>query len=333
MPPYNSPHYSRSRWSGWSGFSLRFVGSLVVFAIAALSGAVIGGVSIYLINDAATPPPSAGANSNQVLSDGATTSPSADHQATQQAGQQTPGATNGRPVRVIDPAFPPPSSAETKPAAPAATETATQPPAENSASSAAIPAQPTTSQPPAAVQPQSPPASVAASQPTPQDNARAPAPAAATLDTATHEAVTQGAATQAAAPEASEHAASPRKTAAARKRGTNARYSGLQPAPQPSDQAQSATRRTVYDYYDRDNDQQRASASEQDTTVRGQRGPSQTQRRVIVRRQDNYSRDDDRYGRDNRDDQADHRGFPAQPQPAQSFFGFFGDRHYDNDRD
>jgi hypothetical protein len=110
---------------------------------------------------------------------------------------------------------------------------------------------------------------------------------------------------------------------------TNARQAGPQPGPQASDQAQSITHRSFYDYYDRGDDQQRAFATEPDSTVRVRpdsrvrRGSSQTQQRIIVRRQDNYDRDD----------QADRRsGFPAQPRPAQPFFGFFGDRHGDNDR-
>jgi hypothetical protein len=244
MPRYNSPYYSRSRWSGWSGFSLRLVGSLVVFAVAALSGAVIGGVSIYLINDAATPPPSAGANVNPpVLTRSATTSAP--------ARQAAPVVASGPPVG-----------------------------AENAASSPAIQAQPTPSQPPAAAQPQSPPASMAVLPPAPQDDSQTTAQAAATHD----------AAAQAAAPEAGEHTGSPRKTAVTRKRATV---------------TQSATRRTVYDYYDRDADQQRASATGPDTTVRARRGLSQTQ---------------------------DRRGFPAQPPQAQPFVGFFGDRRYDNGR-
>ena len=117
--------------------------------------------------------------------------------------------------------------------------------------------------------------------PAPQDDSQTTAQAAATHD----------AAAQAAAPEAGEHTGSPRKTAVTRKRATV---------------TQSATRRTFYDYYDRDADQQRASATGPDTTVRARRGLSQTQ---------------------------DRRGFPAQPRPAQPFFGFFGDRHYDNGRD
>ena len=226
MPQYSSRHYSRSRWSGWSAFSLRLVGSLVVFAVAALSGAVIGGVSIYLINDAATVPPSAGLNTSSapVLSDGATTPT----MAGQQAAQQAPGATDGRPVRMIDPASPPPSSA----------------------------------------QPQSPPPSAAASQPTPQDNSQTTAGDAVIPDTATHDAATtHDAAAQTAAPETGDqtdvHTDLPRKTAVARKRATNARRQGLQPgAQQATDQAQSTTRRAYYDYYDRDNDQPETATRE-----------------------------------------------------------------------
>jgi hypothetical protein len=308
------------------------VGSLVVFAIAALTGTIIGGVSVYLINDAVSLPPSVSANSNPtpaVTDRGTTSTP---------APQQAPAATNGRPVRMVDPAFPPASPTESKPAAPAATATATQPPAENPVSSAAIPAQPTASQPPAPAPPQSPSASAAASQPMPQDNLQTTAHDGATHEAATPDTATPDAATQAAAPETSEHTSSPRK--AARKRVTNARPPASQSSSQATDQAQSTTRRTVYDYYDRDNDQQRASATEPDSGVRTRLDPrdprlrrslSQAQQRIIVRRQDNYDRDD-RYGRDDRDDQADRR-FPAQPRPAQSFFGFFGDRHDDNDRD
>ena len=297
MPRYSSRYYSRSRWSGWSGLSLRLVGSLVVFAVAALSGAVIGGVSIYLINDAATPPPSLGANPSP-------TSVVTDSEAASAAvRQETPGMKNGRPVRLVDPAFPPLSPVETKASAPAATAPATQPPAENPVSSAAIPAPPPASPPPAAAPPQSSPASAAASEPAPQDN----------LQTTAHDAATNDAATQAAAPETSEHTGSPRK--ATRKRAINVRP---QPSPQ---QAQSAARRDFYDYYDRDSDEQRASATEPDITVRGRparRSPSQTQQRITVRRQDNYDRDD-RYRRDG---EADRGAFPAQPRPAQSFFGF-----------
>lgn len=160
----------------------------------------------------------------------------------------------------------------------------------------------------------------------PQDN----------VPTTERDAATHDVATQAAAPETAEHTGAPRKSAVTRKRVTNARQSG----PQATDQAQSTTRRTFYDYYDRDNDQQRASAAEPDSRdPRARRSPGQP--RIIVRRQDdqqgfavrqdNYDRDN-RYGRDSRDDQADRR-FPTQPRPAQSFFGFFGDRRYQNDRD
>jgi hypothetical protein len=305
MSRYNSRHYSRSRWSGWSGFSLRLVGALVVFATAALSGAVIGGVSIYLINDAATPPPSAVASSNSMpaLTDGATTPAP--------ARQQASGVTNGRPVRMVDPAFPPPVPTAGQSHPPA--EATTQPPAGSSAPSAAIQAPPAASQPLAAAPSQSPPASTAASPPPPQDN----------LQTTADDAAARDVTAQAATPETGDHASAPRKTKAARKRATvtNARQAG----PQLPDQAQSATRRTIYDYYDRDDDQQRASATEPDTTARVRRGSRQTQQRIIGRRQDNYDQDD-RY------DQADRRSaFPPQPRPAQSF-GFFGDRHSDNDR-
>jgi hypothetical protein len=43
-------------------WSVRVVRMLVVVAVAVLSGVVIGGVGIYLINDGSTEPPSAGAN-------------------------------------------------------------------------------------------------------------------------------------------------------------------------------------------------------------------------------------------------------------------------------
>jgi hypothetical protein len=272
MPPYHSQYYSRSRWSDWSGFSLRLVGALVVFAIAALTGAVIGGVSVYLINDAVSPPPSVTANTTKAPA-------LAENAPAQAPAGQTPGATNGKPVskpvRMVDPAFPPPSSADANAAPPAPTETATQPPAETSVSSAATPAEPTAPQSPAAGQPQPAPTSTAASQ-AQQDDSQASAHDAAAHDIA-----------------------SPRKTTATRKRVT----------------ATSARQRTYYDYYDRDNrdndDQQRASAATSDDTARARPG----------------SRD----GRTRRGVSQTQRGaFPAQPQP--SFFGLFGDRHYDNDR-
>jgi hypothetical protein len=183
-----------------------------------------------------------------------------------------PGATNSRPVRMIDPAFPSPSSADSNASAPAATETATQPPA---------------------AAPQSQPASTAASQ-APQDDSQ----------TTVHDAATHD-------------AASPRKTTVTRKRVT----------------VTNSRQRTYYDYYDRDNrdndDQQRASAAASDNTVRARpdsrdmrarRGVSQTQQRIVVRRRDDYDRD-------GRDGGADRGAFPAQPRPAQSFFGPFDDRH------
>jgi hypothetical protein len=305
MSRYNSRHYSRSRWSDWSGFSLRFVGALVVFAIAALSGAVIGGVSIYLINDAATPPASAVATSNPrpAPTDSAMTSAPAHQQASD--------ATNGKPVRMVDPAFPPPVPTA-EPSHPPA-EATTQPPAGGPASSAAIQAPTAVSQPPAVMPPQSPPASAAASQAAPQDN----------LQITAHDAVARDAATQPAAPETGDHASARRKTAVTKKRATMTNAGPA--APQPSDQAQSATRRSVYDYYDHDDDQQRASATEPGTSASARRGARQTQQRIIVRRQDNYDRD-------SRDNQTDRRSaFPAQPRPAQSF-GFFGDRRGDNDQ-
>jgi hypothetical protein len=300
MPPYHSQYYSRSRWSGWSGFSLRFVGALVVFAVAALTGAVIGGVSVYLINDAVSPPPSVTANTNKASALAENGSPSP---AQKPAGQAS-GAANGRPVRTVGPVFPPPSSTEPNAAAPAATETATQPPAENSVTSTSTQAGPTAPQPPAATQPQSAPASTAASQ-APQGDAPTTAP-----DAATHDAAAQ------APPEMGNRTDSPRKTAVTRKRVT----------------ATNARQRTYYDYYDRDNDEQRASAATSDNTVRARpdsrarRGAGQTQQRIIVRRQDDYDRD----GRGDRDARSDRSVFPAQPRP--SFFGLFGDRHYDNDR-
>ncbi len=116
-----------------SSLSLRFAGALVVFAVAALSGAVIGGVSVYIINDALTPPPSAVANANRTSAGaerpaapsrqaasgsatGAWNGPSNTQAVSQDGVQQGRPVPQDRPVRIVDPAFPPPSTAPTIPA-------------------------------------------------------------------------------------------------------------------------------------------------------------------------------------------------------------------------
>ena len=60
-------------------WSVRVVRMLVVVAVAVLSGAVIGGASVYLISDALSPPPPsrAGANSgNAIVVDATPVAPS-----------------------------------------------------------------------------------------------------------------------------------------------------------------------------------------------------------------------------------------------------------------
>lgn len=300
-----SRHYSRSKWSGWSELSLRFVATLVVFALAGLSGAVIAGVGVYLINDAVAPPPSADANGKNTLT-------------------------------LVDK----PSPAASSNSAPAATEMAVQPRSDGAASSAASQNQPKAPQAPVAVQPQSSPVSPAA--PHSGANARvADEPQqspAARADDKTQAGKAQdetGTETGAARTPTGNPRDYSRKGARKRVTATTTR----QPGPQASEEAQSADRRPYYDYYNRGDEQWRNSANGAQTTERTRpdsrtrRGFSQSQERVQDRNQE-------RNGvrrQANSNDWGDGDRDQFQSRRPQSSFGFFGgdrrDNWHDNWRD
>jgi hypothetical protein len=321
----------RARHPGFS-WALHVVGSLTVIALALLSAAVITGSVVYVINDASEPPSetshAAAGNGAQPLSAQAVHQPAA-------------GAVNaqGKPVRIVDPAFPPPSpntqsasgpspnvpSANTQAAGAPAPVAATAPPQ-------AAPTEIAPTQSPAAAPPKAP-AGVAQSQSTTDvvSHKEDTGTDSSRVEQAPQKAVTHA---EDKTPEdknnaGSVHAAS-RYPAGAKKRATvtNTARSAMQ----ASDQAQSTARRRVYDYYSSDdyNGQNAAMpdsgnpAQQNARDPRAQRGLSKTKTRVIVRRQDDY---DDQYGRG---DDGYRAAWPAQPRPRQSFFGFFGRDRSDN---
>jgi cytoskeletal protein RodZ len=124
--------YQRYRGSRWF---VRIAGALFLVAVAVLSGAVIGGVGVYIMNDdmnddVVSPPPSdAGATANKA-------SAPADSEARQPIGVTS---AEDKPVGTADPALPLPS-APTQPAAaappqsaPAPQTGAVEPPQQNTA--------------------------------------------------------------------------------------------------------------------------------------------------------------------------------------------------------
>lgn len=267
----------RYRSSGWSGLSFRFIGSLVVFAVAALSGAVIGGVGIYIINDAINPPPSAEASAHGPVS-------SAPKQAKAQDNKSS-AATAAQPQSSPKPV-----------ASPATSKTASETKRQNESHAATQDAAQQAGQKPLDALSRAHPTETSA----PAADSAPHGPSAQAEGKAPDDANAKSAAARDATDKQTDVA---RKKAAAKKRLTR------RSAPGVSQQAQSGPQRSLYDYYDRDGQQQRTF--------------SQTRQRVIVRRQNGF---DDRW--DDRNRQADR--FPAQPRP--SFFGPFGRGGY-NDRD
>lgn len=311
----------RARHPGFR-WALHVVGSLTVIVLALLSAAVISGSVVYVINDASEPPSETGHAAGK----------GAQPLSAQAVHQPGAGAVNtqGKPVRIVDPAFPPP-------------ETSSGP----SANTRAVDSSPVTATTPApAPTPQSPEAASATPSRAPAGAAQSPAATAVAshkedAGTESSEQPAQRAAAREADRTADDknnagtaHAAS-RSAAGVKKRASNTVRSAMQ----ASEQVQSTARRRIYDYYSSDDrDGQNAAVADfgnpaqpnlRDT--RAQRGSSRTRARVMVRRQDDDYNDDDRS-----DDQA-RAAWRAQPRRAQSFFGFFGrdrsDNWQDDDRD
>jgi len=327
-----------------SSLSLRFVGALVVFAIAALSGAVIGGVSVYIINDALTPPPSALASANKApaAARAVPSSPSpsgvaatdADRPANAQAGAHL--NAQGKPVRTVGPAFAPsagspvsPAPTEPQPALPPQSHPATvmQP---SPAASEPAPQ----NNPPDAQTAQTDPAAAAA-KPWPDALSRKP-PAVPSMRAVGNTEPNTAVQSEERSPDVRKKMIEDRhKAASAKRRMMGPRHATTEAA----GEAQSGSRRTFYDYYDRDDRERRDAASDVNGAARTQpnaqdprarRSFSRSKERIIVRRQD-----DEPEARDDRSDDADRAVVPAQPRPARSFFGFFGGGrdHYDDWRD
>lgn len=305
----------RARHPGFS-WALHIVGSLTVIALALLSAAVISGSVVYVINDASEPPPEThhAAAGNTPLSAQAVHQPAA-------------GAVNaqGKPVRIVDPAFPPPN-----------TQAASGPSANSRAVNSPAPATATTPTPaPTPTQ-----SSEAASAASPQAPAGVAQSQAAT-DIASHKedagtdssrAEQQAQKTAARADDKTSDdknnagAAHAVSRYAAKKRASNTARSAMQ------EQAQSTVRRRVYDYYSPDDRDGQNAAADYGSPAqpyvrdpRAQAGSSRTRARVIIRRQDDYYNDYDRG-----DERAAWR---AQPRRSQQFFGFFGRDRSDNWQD
>ncbi len=209
----------RYRSSGWSGLSLRFLASLVVFAIAALSGAVIGGVSVYIINDAINPPPPALAST-----DGSGSS-----------GPKQPQAQDSKsPAAVVQPQSSP------KPIVPAASQTMPQNESHAPMHAATQAATQDTSQQAA----QKPSDALSRTHAT-----EASAPAA---DSASHGA--QAKTSDEADTKSGPTRTTDNQTDTARKKaaGVAKKRVTRRSAPETSEQAQSAPQHSYYDYYDRD---------------------------------------------------------------------------------
>jgi hypothetical protein len=309
----------RARHPGFS-WALHIVGSLTVIAVALLSAAVISGSVVYVINDASEPP----SETSHTAGKGA------QPLSTQAMHQPAAGAVNaqGKPVRIVDPALPPPDTQTAS--GPSTNARAVDSPAAVTATTPTPAPTPTQSPEAASAAPPKAPAGVEQSQ--------------AAADVASHkeEAGTDSSRaeqpTQKAATRAEDKTSDDRNNAvaahaasryAAKKRASNTARSAMQ------EQAQSTARRRVYDYYSSDDrDGQNAAADFGNPAQpyvrdpRAQLGSSRTRARVIVRRQDDY------YNDDNRGDE--RAAWRAQPRRSQSFFGFFGRDRSDNwqgDRD
>lgn len=305
----------RARHPGFS-WALHIVGSLTVIALALLSAAVITGSVVYVINDASEPP----SETSRAAGRGA------QPLSTQAMHQPAAGAVNaqGKPVRIVDPAFPPPD-----------TQTASGPSTNTQAVNSQAPVTTTT---PTAAPTQSPEAASAAPPKAPAGAEQAATDVASHKEAAGTDASRAEQPAQKAATRAEDKTSDDRNNAgaahaasryAAKKRASNAARSAMQ------EQAQPTARRRVYDYYSSDDrDGQNAAADFGNPAQpyvrdpRAQGGSSRTRARIIVRRQDDYYDDDNR---------ADERAaWRSQPRRSQSFFGFIGrDRsgNWQDDRD
>jgi hypothetical protein len=307
-------------------WSVRVVRMLVVVAVAALSGAVIGGASVYLISDALSPPPPSHAPSRADTNTGNAIVLNATPPA-QSKTQPAPGVPNAqdRPIRMIDPAFPPPT-----PSAAAAPATATaEPPVGSSAAS-------TQNAPAESAQIAAQPAAPAPSQPQPKSwpdaLSRAHPDTAAAPETDTQPAVP--------APRAAESGPDDgnNNLPAARASNTDENRVATRPTParqrtvtrtkRPAAQgfAPSAVARTpIYDYYGQGDDRDRQdSAVAPGPAVQGrsdlrdgraQRSTDKAKPRIVVRQQENSAQSDGE----------------AQRQPTPSFFGGLFGRDRDDD--
>lgn len=260
-------------------WSIRVVRTLVIAAVALLSGAVIGGVSVYVISDALTaPPPSAVPNAGKVAADNGTP-----------ASEPAPGAANAQsePVRVVDPAFPPPASSLSVPAT-----AAPRPPDASSA-----PASQEVVAPPALPAPDA--SSAQSEEPSAPDAQQQPSPVA---EKPSDDANNNPAAARAAAANETE----PVVTSAPTKQRAATRT--IRPAARDATRdlkqqlRDAAARRPIYDYYDA-GDRDRADLAP--AAGRTPPGAGKTKSRVAVRRQSNA-------------DQANSNAvLPPQPPPAQ----------------
>jgi hypothetical protein len=313
-------------------WSVRLARTVLVVAIALLSGAVIGGASVYLISDALTaPPPSvrADANASNAVADNAAPA------AAQPASQPSPPTTSqsatsaeGKPVRTIDPALPAPTPL---PPAPSANAPGAQPSGEVAASQS----------PAVAAQPSSSPAAASAPPLAPQEHpqianpqtAAQPVPQSGPAQKSWPDALSRMHPSTAVAPDSAlndannppaARATTPNETGSADKSMPVKKLTaGKAITRRTQDAARDVRqdgRRPIYDYYGKVGDGDRQDQA----NARRWHGSSKTKARIIVRQQDDSDQGDDR------GHEAD-RALPPQPPPAQSFLGgLFGGDHNDN---
>jgi hypothetical protein len=259
------PRYSRYRGARW--LFVHLMGTLVVLALALLSGAVIGGVGIYILNDALGPPPDGGAAANRaaVLAD------SADLKAKHAVRKPTVATTaEGGPVRTAQPVSAPPPVGPDKAPPPSQTSAPTSSAAEAQSSASA--------------QPQASPAPQTAAAEQSQQNAAGRAEEK-TSDNANSE----------ASPRVPNSEVT-RKAALAKR---HAAVASARPSRSEIWGERQLSMRPVYDYYGRDDyagrdfapdsaDGAMAMRPSQPVLPRAQRGLSQTRARIDVRQQDNF---------------------------------------------
>jgi hypothetical protein len=336
-------------------WSVRLARTVLVVAIALLSGAVIGGASVYLISDALTgPEPSVRTDAGASKAAADNVAPGTAQTATSQPTSQPTTSAEGKPVKTIDPALPAPASS---PSTPLANAPGSQP-----ADAAATQSQA------AAPQSSSSPAAASASQPAPEDPqisnpqiAPQPVPQGGPAQKSWPDALSR--VHPSTAPDSasnSQKPPQPNAPRAAEKTGDNdnndpaarmttSNETGAEDKSAPAQKrppiktigrrTQDAARdmrrdtgRPVYDYYGEIGDRDRQDSlpapervvppRPDQTTTRTWHSSSKIKARIIVRRQDDSNQGDDR------SDEAD-RALPPQPPPAQSFLGglFGGDRN------